>query len=419
MTFICAESGRTFGPDDAALARQLGNSAALAIDNARLYREAQRVNRVKDEFLATLSHELRTPLNAILGWARLLRMGKLDDSAKRRAVETIERNALSQAQLIEDLLDVSRIISGKFRVEVRPVDMPAVTEAAIDAVRLAAEAKAIALVPRIEHVPTLAGDATRLQQVVWNLLSNAIKFTPKGGRVEVHLLRVESHVELLVTDDGPGIRADFLPYVFDRFRQADGTSTRAHSGLGLGLAIVRHLVELHGGSVRADSEGEGKGAAFSVRLPIASVRPKLGDDLHRDSIPELDGPLPLGGLRVLVVDDETDARELVAAVLTEAGARVTAVGSVREALEIVEQTRPDVLVSDIGMPAEDGYTLIRRIRAMEKAVGRIPAAALTAYATLQDRTRALSAGYSTHLPKPIEPAELTAVVASLAGRGRT
>jgi PAS domain S-box-containing protein len=415
MTFVCAESGRTFGPEDAALARQLASSAALAIDNARLYREAQRVNRVKDEFLATLSHELRTPLNAILGWARLLRMGKLEEAARARALETIERNAEAQAQLIEDLLDVSRIISGKFRVEVRPVNMPKVTEAAIDAVRLAAEAKAIALLPQIEAVPQLAGDPTRLQQVVWNLLSNAIKFTPKGGRVEVRLCCVDSHVELTVTDNGPGIRTDFLPYVFDRFRQADGTTTRAHAGLGLGLAIVRHLVELHGGSVRAHSDGEGRGAVFAVRLPVAAVRVKAADEpralVNGDGLGE-----PLRGLRVLVVDDELDARELVAAVLAEAGAEVTAVGSVPEALEWVQRCRPDVLVSDIGMPLEDGYSLIKKVRAMEKTLGRIPAAALTAYASVQDRTKALLAGYSSHLPKPIEPAELTAVVANLAGR---
>jgi PAS domain S-box-containing protein len=418
MTFVCAESGGVFGPDDAALAHQLGNSAALAIDNARLYREAQRVNRVKDEFLATLSHELRTPLNAILGWARLLRMGKLDAAAHARALETIERNALSQAQLIEDLLDVSRIISGKFRVEVRTVDMPSVTEAAIDAVRLAAESKGIEIVPQIDAVPMLAGDPTRLQQVVWNLLSNAIKFTPKGGRVDVRLACVESHVELEVADNGPGISADFLPYVFDRFRQADGTTTRTHSGLGLGLAIVRHLVELHGGSVRALSEGEGQGAVFAVRLPVAAVRPRSPDDALLDGAGHGApvGARPLCGIHVLVVDDETDARELVAAVLTEAGATVTAVGSAREAIAAIETARPDVLVSDIGMPAEDGYSLIRRIRAMEKSVGRIPAAALTAYASVQDRTRALLAGYSSHLPKPVEPAELTAVVANLAGR---
>ncbi|APR76966.1 two-component sensor histidine kinase [Minicystis rosea] len=416
MTFVCAESGRTFGPEDAALAQQLASSAALAIDNARLYREAQRVNRVKDEFLATLSHELRTPLNAILGWARLLRMGKLDEAARGRALETIERNAEAQAQLIEDLLDVSRIISGKFRVDVRTVDMPAVTEAAIDAVRLAAEAKAIAIVAQIDPVPLLAGDPTRLQQVVWNLLSNAIKFTSKGGRVHVKLACVESHVELEIVDNGQGIRADFLPYVFDRFRQADGTTTRAHAGLGLGLAIVRHLVELHGGSVRAHSDGEGHGAVFSVRLPVAAVRPKPEGESKHESVLDDAGILPLRGLRVLVVDDEVDARELVAAVLTESGAEVTAVGSVPEALEMVQISRPDVLVSDIGMPAEDGYSLIRKVRAMEKSLGRIPAAALTAYASVQDRTRALLAGYSSHLPKPIEPAELTAVVANLAGR---
>ena len=420
MTFVWVQEGRAFGPDDSALARQLGNTAALALDNARLYREAQRVNRVKDEFLATLSHELRTPLNAILGWSRLLRLGKLEEGARARALETVERNAVAQAQLIEDLLDVSRIISGKFQVEARVVDLPSVTEAALDAVRLAAEVKNISLVPRIEPVPPLSGDPTRLQQVVWNLLSNAIKFTPKGGRVDVRVGAVESHVEIQVSDDGEGICPDFLPHVFDRFRQADGTTTRAHSGLGLGLAIVRHLVELHGGSVRAESDGEGKGATFCVRLPVAAVRPKAFDEQGTGKGRLQDGPLetaqPLAGLRVVVVDDETDARELVAAVLTESGARVFAVGSVAEALQAIERHRPDVLVSDIGMPVEDGYSLIRRLRAMEHSVGRIPAAALTAYATVQDRTRALFAGYSSHLPKPIDPAELTAVVANLAGR---
>jgi len=418
MTFVAVDSGLVFGKDDLALATQLGNTAALALDNANLYREAQRVNRVKDEFLATLSHELRTPLNAILGWARLLRMGKLDEPARGRALETIERNAAAQAQLIEDLLDVSRIISGKFQVEVRLVDIQAVTEAALDAVRLAADAKNIDLVARIDAVPPLAGDPTRLQQVVWNLLSNAIKFTPKGGRVDVRVGAVDSHVEIEIEDNGEGIRADFLPYVFDRFRQADGTTTRAHSGLGLGLAIVRHLVEVHGGSVRAESPGLGLGAVFAVRLPVAAVRPRTIEE-PRPEIRGVDGAaplLPLSGLRVVVVDDETDARELVAAVLTEGGANVVAVASVSEAIHAVERHRPDVLVSDIGMPCEDGYSLMRRLRAMEKTVGRIPAAALTAYATVQDRTRALLAGYSSHLPKPIEPAELTAVVATLAGR---
>ena len=393
-------------------------------EKRRLYREAQRVNRVKDEFLATLSHELRTPLNAILGWARLLRLGKLDENARVRALDTIERNASAQAQLIEDLLDVSRIISGKFQVEASPVDLPSITEAALDAVRLAAEAKSIDLVARLDPVPQITGDPTRLQQVVWNLLSNAIKFTPKGGWVRVSLATVDSYVEIEVADNGEGIRADFLPYVFDRFRQADGTTTRQHSGLGLGLAIVRHLVELHGGSVRAESEGEGRGALFSVRLPVAAVRPKLsgahgGDPDETSHIRRSfasDGILPLAGLHVLVVDDETDARELVAAVLTESGAHVIAVASVAEALRSVQRHRPDVLVSDIGMPCEDGYSLMRKLRAMEKTVGRIPAAALTAYATVQDRTRALFAGYSSHLPKPIDPAELTAVVANLAGR---
>jgi signal transduction histidine kinase/PAS domain-containing protein len=419
LTFVSAESGRTFGESDLLLARQFGNCAALAVDNARLYREAQRVNRVKDEFLATLSHELRTPLNAILGWSRMVRMGKLDERGRERALETIERNARSQAQLIEDLLDVSRIISGKFRVEVHEVALPAVVDAAIDSVRLAAEARGIELCARIEPTATISGDPTRLQQVIWNLLSNAIKFTSKGGHVVLTLRQIDSQIDIEVADDGQGIPADFLPYVFDRFRQADGTTTRAHNGLGLGLAIVRHLVELHGGSVRAESGGHGHGSTFVVRLPIAAVRmrsdvPTALDNGSKDVV--FDELPPLHGVTVLVVDDESDAREILTMVLTEQGARVIAVGSVTEAIDAIERAKPDVLVSDIGMPREDGYTLIRLVKAMEKRIGKIPAAALTAYAGVHDRTRALLAGYSSHLPKPIEPAELAAVVANLAGR---
>jgi len=419
LTFIAAESARSFSEGDLLLARQFGNCAALAVDNARLYREAQRVNRVKDEFLATLSHELRTPLNAILGWSRLVRMGKLDERGRERALETIERNARSQAQLIEDLLDVSRIISGKFCVEVHAVALPEVVEAALDSVRLAADARGIDLRAAVEPTPPISGDPTRLQQVVWNLLSNAIKFTSKGGHVVLALRQVESHVEIEVCDDGQGISADFLPYVFDRFRQADGTTTRAHNGLGLGLAIVRHLVELHGGSVRAESGGLGHGSSFVVRLPIAAVRPRSQPPEATDSDVKglvFDDLPPLHGVAVLVVDDESDAREILTMVLTEQGAQVVAVGSVMEALDAIERSKPDVLVSDIGMPHEDGYTLIRLVKAMEERVGKIPAAALTAYAGVQDRTRALLAGYSSHLPKPIEPAELAAVVANLAGR---
>ena len=283
LTFIAAESARSFSESDLLLARQFGNCAALAVDNARLYREAQRVNRIKDEFLATLSHELRTPLNAILGWSRLVRMGKLDERGRERALETIERNARSQAQLIEDLLDVSRIISGKFRVEIHAVSLPEVVEAALDSVRLAAEARGIDVRADLALTPPISGDPTRLQQVVWNLLSNAIKFTSKGGHVVLALRQVESQIEIEVSDDGQGISADFLPYVFDRFRQADGTTTRAHNGLGLGLAIVRHLVELHGGSVQAESGGPGYGASFVVCLPIARGR------LHADPPGEGDG----------------------------------------------------------------------------------------------------------------------------------
>jgi CheY-like chemotaxis protein len=302
-------------------------------------------------------------------------------------------------------------------VEARVVDLAGITEAALDAVRLAAEAKSIDLVARLLPVPRITGDPTRLQQVVWNLLSNAIKFTPRGGRVEVRLGTFDSHVQIEVADTGEGIRSDFLPYVFDRFRQADGTTTRAHSGLGLGLAIVRHLVELHGGQVRAHSDGEGRGALFTVRLPVAAVRRDLaGDDAPSLRVRGAEGGLLLSGVDVLVVDDETDARELVAAVLSESGARVVTVGSVLEAIRAVEHHRPHVVVSDIGMPSEDGYTLMTRLRDLEPRLGHIPAAALTAYATVQDRTRALFAGYASHLPKPVDPAELTAVVANLAGR---
>ncbi len=430
LTLISIEPSRDFGPGDVTLAEQLGHVAALAMDSARLYREAQRVNRVKDEFLATLSHELRTPLNAVLGWARLLRTGRLDEAARCRAIETIERNAEAQAQLIEDLLDVSRIISGKFCVEVRPVDLRAVIEAAVEAVRLAADARGIALRPNLgADLPILAGDPTRLQQVVWNLLSNAIKFTPRGGHVDVRVHRAGGHVDIEVADDGPGIRRDFLPFVFDRFRQADGTTTRSHGGLGLGLAIVRHLVELHGGTASVESEGLGKGATFTVRLPLLDARsltaveppsypisrPAAGP-VSRPS--ETPSPRPLEGLSVLVVDDDLDARELVSTMLCEAGAEVVTAGSADEAMAAIHARRPDVLLSDIGMPGEDGYSLLRRVRALEPTLGLIPAAALTAYASPADRSRALSAGYASHVPKPFDPQELASVVAGLAGRAR-
>lgn len=384
---------------------------------------AETANRLKDEFLATVSHELRTPLNAILGWVQLLRKGNLDSAKTAHALETIERNARSQNQLIEDILDVSRIITGQLRLNVRPVELVYVIEAALDSVRLAAEAKAIRLTNVLDPAAgPVTGDSERLQQVVWNLLSNSIKFTPKGGCVQVRLGRVHSHVEITVSDTGQGISTEFLPYIFERFRQADPSSTRSHSGLGLGLAIVRQLVELHGGTIKADSPGVGEGATFTVHLPLMVLRTieaSSGSLLY----PTVGGEVPLNSslilenLRVLVVDDEVDAREMLTAMLEHSGAEVKAVASVSEALESFELLTPDVLVSDIGMPVEDGYALIRQIRDRPpERGGRIPAVALTAYARAEDRTRVLLAGFQLHVPKPVEPSELVAVIANLAGR---
>jgi signal transduction histidine kinase len=391
--------------------------------------EAEAANRAKDEFLATLSHELRTPLSAIIGWAELLHSGGLDETTAARAIEAIERNAKSQAQLIEDLLDVSRIITGKLQLNIRPVELIPIMTAAIDVVRPAAEAKAIQLRVILDStIDPVSGDPDRLQQIVWNLLSNGVKFTPRGGRVEVRLGQIDSKIQIQVSDTGMGIKPEFLPYVFDRFRQADSTSTRAHGGLGLGLAIVRHLVELHGGTVQVESHGEGQGATFIVQLPLRAVRAPATeiteappDSVVNRAVRAGYGRLPaLEGVHVLVVDDEPDARELLVTVLVQASATVTAVGSAAEALEAVQRLRLDALVSDIGMPEQDGYTLIRKVRSLEpERGGQIPAVALTAYARSEDRLRALTAGYQMHVPKPIEPIELVMVVASLTGRVRS
>lgn len=400
--------------------------------------EAEAANRMKDEFLATLSHELRTPLNAMLGWTQLLRTRKFDSATVARALETIDRNTKSLSQLIEDVLDVSRIITGKLRLNIRPVELVPVIEAAIETVLPAAEAKGIQIESVLDpHLGKVLGDSARLQQVVWNLLSNAVKFTPNGGRVEVgqsmieeellfNRLRVEGstspsnlqpYVQIRVSDTGQGISADFLPHVFERFRQADGTTTRSHGGLGLGLAIVRHLVELQGGTVHAESAGIGQGATFIVKLPllkdeVARMKDESDNPIHPSSFivhPSLDD------LRVLVVDDEPDARELLSAMLGEYGAEVIAVATAREALEALHRWKPNVLLSDIGMPEEDGYALIRKVRALDaEQGGRIPAVALTAYARAEDRTQALIAGFQLHVPKPINPAELAVVVAKLA-----
>jgi PAS domain S-box-containing protein len=422
ITFVAAGSGRDFGAEDLALAEALSHRAALAIDNARLYREAQEANRLKDEFLATVSHELRTPLTAVIGWLHLIRSGQMDEEAVARALETVERNARSQAQLIEDLLDVSRIVTGKLRLDIRTVDLAPVIDGAITSARPAADAKRISIRADLDpRLPRVSGDPERLQQVVWNLLSNAVKFTPEGGRVEVSTRQRDSQVEIVVSDTGRGIPAEFLPHVFDRFRQADQSTTRAQGGLGLGLAVVRHLVELHGGTARAESGGEGKGATFIVSLPAnGAARPRDGDEP-----PQADGKAPsasdeepsLEALRVLVVEDDADARELIALALRRLGAEAVGASSADEALDLLSRERFDVLLSDIGMPERDGYSLIAELRALPpERGGATPAAALTAYAREEDRDKALAAGFQAHLPKPISPAELIETVARLAGR---
>ena len=392
--------------------------ARLLVLEQQARKQAEEANRTKDEFLATLSHELRTPLNAILGWVQVLRSGKLDSTAAARALETIERNARVQAQLIADLLDVSRIITGKLRLDFKPVDLRRIIDAALDSVRPAADAKGIQLEVSIAPLASpVLGDADRLQQVIWNLLSNSIKFTSRGGRVEVRLREADANAVIRVSDTGIGIRPDFLPYVFDRFRQAEGSITRTHGGLGLGLSIVRHLIELHGGTAEVESAGEGEGATFTVRLPL---RAELAEDpLDNTAVGQslFSKPDLLSGVRVVVVEDEADTRELLVMALQQCGAEVAAYGSAAEALAALDRAVPDVLLSDIGMPVQDGYDLIHKLRARGPGRGGdVPAAALTAYARAEDRLRALEAGYQTHLAKPVDPSELISTVARLAGR---
>ncbi|MCU0541371.1 MAG: response regulator [Oscillatoriaceae cyanobacterium Prado104] len=423
-----------FGEDDESLLVQLAQAVSGAIDNAKLYEASQQANRMKDEFLATLSHELRSPLNAILGWTQLLRNRTFSPVATMRALETIERNARLQTQLIEDLLDISRIIRGKLTLNPSSVNLVSIVEAAVNTVKLAADAKAIEvqfaiadLAPQNVEVCEkkaifdssnvaqnprflVSGDPGRLQQVVWNLLSNAIKFTPRDGRVEIQLQRLEAQVELAVSDTGMGIAADFLPYVFESFRQADASITRNHSGLGLGLAIVRQLVELHGGTVSADSPGLERGATFTFRLPAIQVDAGAGEASEG-----LDVGADLRGIKVLVVDDEVDSREFLVFVLEEYGAKVRAAASAAEAVEAAIEFVPDVLVSDIGMPEEDGYSLMARLRAKQ---GKFRAIALTAYARDEDRDRALAVGFDRHLAKPVTPDGLVEAVAQLNLLGR-
>lgn len=380
---------------------------------------AESVNRMKDEFLATLSHELRTPLNAILGWAHLLTSGKADASMTERAIGVIRNNAMAQSQLIEDILDVSRVIGGKLRLSLAPVQLRHVIDAALDSVSPAAAAKGIAIERLLDDVEPVTGDKDRLQQVIWNLLSNAVKFTPRDGRVTVRLGRRAGDVIISVEDSGIGISPEFLPYVFDRFSQADGSATRRHGGLGLGMAIVRHLVELHGGTVTARSEGENRGATFTALLPIRMETADPGDaEAFQPALyeePSPDGVPNLAGVGVLVVDEDTDSRQFLCALLDEHGAKVEGAASMDEALETFGRIRPDVLVSDIAMPGQDGYDLIRRVRALSEGEGgRTPAVALTAYVREEDAQAALAAGYHRHLRKPVVVSELIAAVAELA-----
>ena len=406
---------------EAELQAQLEDRSRLLANEKLARNEAERANRLKDEFLATISHELRNPLNAIMGWAHMMRLGKLTQANTERAVETIYRNAKSQSQLVSDLLDVSRIISGKLRLDVRTVDLIAIVNAAIDSIRPAADAKNIRLLTTLDLAASqISGDADRLQQIVWNLLTNAVKFTPKGGKIQVKVQHIASHVEIVVTDSGVGISKEFLPYVFDRFRQADASTTRIHGGLGLGLSIVHQLVDLHGGAVSVESEGEGKGATFTITLPFVVTDQNEAEAVHpaqSDEVISFEGLPSLEGLTVLVVDDEADTRELIREVLKECGSEVIMSRSAAEALVALEEYRPDILISDLGMPDEDGYALIAKIRELPpERGGQIPAAALTAYARAEDRMRVLRSGFQFHLPKPVDSAELVTVVASLAGR---
>jgi PAS domain S-box-containing protein len=414
--------GRPFDADDVVLLEGLAASAAIALENARLLVEREEADRAKDQFLASLSHELRTPLTAILGWTRMLRSGRLDAAGQTTALETIERNTRLQTQLIEDLLDVSRIISGKLQLDREPVELAGVIATAAQSLVSVADAKSVALRLDVDAAGALVeGDPHRLQQVVLNLLSNAIKFTPAHGRIDVRLERDGSRARLVVSDTGQGIAPAVLPHVFEPFRQADGTHTKQHGGLGLGLAIVRHLIALHGGTVRAESEGVGRGATFTVELPLAGpvereaprARARRGDGERTI----FDCPPVLEGLRILVVEDDPDARRFVTRVLEECKAEVMAVGSAIEALDTLPRVRPHVLVSDIGMPRTDGYELMRMIRSRRPADGGlVHALALTAYASAEDRRRVLAAGYQLHIAKPVDPADLVDAVAELADR---
>ena len=424
-----SDANRHFSSSDVALAEELARRAAVAIDNARLYELSQReralveeASRAKDEFVALISHELRTPLSAILGWSRMLRGGDVPEETREHALDVIERNATAQSQLVGDLLDASRIVSGKIRLNFAQLDPIDIVDLAIEGVRPTADAKHIRLTSDLAaDLGTLRGDGDRLQQIVWNLLTNAVKFTPKGGAVRVSLRRAESQIELVVEDNGVGIPPEFLPYVFERFRQADSGSTRRHMGLGLGLSIAKHLVELHGGSIKSRSPGVGLGATFVVTLPISPVTSPTFD-LPRERAttgapPADDLTSSVRGIRLLVVDDEPDARDLLQTLLGMYGMVVETAASAAEALERLKDFQPDAIVSDIGMPDEDGYILIRKIRTLPQETKKnIPAIALTAFARKEDRMQALVAGFNAHLAKPVEPTTLVAMIADLVGR---
>lgn len=415
-----------YGEEHVTPMRVAANLAAVAVENMRLFEResraratAEEANRLKDEFLATLSHELRTPLTAIFGWTSLLRAGNLDEETARRALEIIERNAQAQRQIIEDILDVSHIVAGKFRFEPQPVELSQAVRAAVDLVRPTAALKRIEIEESYEAgACALMGDFNRLQQIFWNLLTNAIKFTQQGGRVRVSTERAGAgRARVRVADTGAGVEPSFLPYVFDRFRQGDQSTTRSFGGLGLGLSIVRHLVELHGGEARAESEGAGRGATFTIELPLTETHKDADDgEAHKRLAASKTSPGVLEGLRVLVVDDDEDALDLVATTLRRDGAEVLTATNAREALELFAASKPSVLLSDIGMPQEDGYELIEKMRRIERETNSrpTPAVALTAYASETDRTRALGAGYQIHLPKPVEPSGLAQIVKSLA-----
>lgn len=425
VTFAITESDRRYDRTDLLFAEAVVNQIAVTGDNARLYRAAEAAreaaeaaSNAKDQFLSTLSHELRTPLNAVYGWATMLERGQLGEEQARRALQIILRNVNAQVRLIDDLLDLSQVTSGRLRLAVQPVDLRSVIEDALDGIRPAAEAKNIRLQPVLASPGgPVSGDPDRLQQIVWNLLSNAVKFTAKGGRVQVQLQRVKSHVEILVSDTGQGIQPELLPQIFDRFRQGDSSSTRAHGGLGVGLALVRHLVELHGGIVFAESPGEGRGTTFVVKLPLMIANPAEPPAEGTPAKHQNANAQSLVGLRILVVDNDPTAVDLNREILSQVGAEVRGCTSGAEALQILQEWRPAVLVSDIEMPGLDGYTLLRQIRALDPDQGgKTPAVALSAYNRPEDRVRSLRAGFNFHVSKPVEPNELTAIVASLAGR---